>query len=153
MFIQVNSNGAPFLPASSSQKMNSSQPAQQAVSCKTHGQEEDDDAIDHDNNSSSRTHHQQQQQPRPQQDQQRQQGSQQQQQQPQEDATQQQEGYEELACAPDDEDLNTTYNCGTCSRVMKGKVMLQAHQFQAGLAIKNPPKKTHLKNPLKMFFL
>jgi hypothetical protein len=23
---------------------------------------------------------------------------------------------------------------------------------QAGLAIKNPPKKTHLKNPLKMFF-
>jgi uncharacterized Zn-finger protein len=30
----------------------------------------------------------------------------------------------------DEADLNTTYNCGTCNRAMKGKVMLQAHQYQ-----------------------
>ena len=41
-----------------------------------------------------------------------------------------QENLEDLACTPDDDDINTSYNCETCNRVMKGKVMLQAHRFQ-----------------------
>jgi hypothetical protein len=31
-------------------------------------------------------------------------------------------------------------------------VGLHGGDLNAGLAIKNPPKKSHLKNPLKMFF-
>ena len=41
-----------------------------------------------------------------------------------------QENIEEMPCLPDDEDHNTSYNCESCNRVMKGKVMLQAHRFQ-----------------------
>jgi len=37
---------------------------------------------------------------------------------------------EELPCVPDDDDLNISYNCETCNRAIKGKVMLQAHKFQ-----------------------
>jgi hypothetical protein len=37
---------------------------------------------------------------------------------------------EELPCVPDDDDLNISYNCETCNRAIKGKVMLQAHQYQ-----------------------
>lgn len=31
---------------------------------------------------------------------------------------------------PEDEDNTSSYNCDTCNRVMKGKVMLQAHKYQ-----------------------
>ena len=41
-----------------------------------------------------------------------------------------QESLDDLPCMPDDDDINTSYNCETCNRVMKGKVMLQAHKFQ-----------------------
>ena len=40
------------------------------------------------------------------------------------------ENPEEMSCIPDDEDINMSYNCETCNRVMKGKVMLQAHRYQ-----------------------
>jgi len=43
---------------------------------------------------------------------------------------QHQENNEETPCLPDDDDHNTSYNCDSCNRVMKGKVMLQAHKFQ-----------------------
>ena len=34
------------------------------------------------------------------------------------------------SCAPDDEDLNTPYQCDSCNKTIKGSVMLQAHQYQ-----------------------
>lgn len=37
---------------------------------------------------------------------------------------------DDLPCAPDDEDLNTPYQCDTCNKTIKGRVMLQAHQYQ-----------------------
>ncbi len=37
---------------------------------------------------------------------------------------------EDLPCAPDDEDLNTPYPCDQCNKTIKGRVMLQAHQYQ-----------------------
>merc|ERR1711884_758898 len=37
---------------------------------------------------------------------------------------------DDLPCAPDDEDLNISYNCEVCNRSIKGKVMMQAHKFQ-----------------------
>ena len=37
---------------------------------------------------------------------------------------------DDLPCAPDDEDLNTPYQCETCNKTIKGRVMLQAHQYQ-----------------------
>jgi cobalamin biosynthesis protein CobT len=129
MFIQVNSNGAPFLPSSANQKLDQQgadthQLQQQQQSLNKTGRQDDDDDADNDENGQSQQqeHHQ------GQSKQQQSQGGQQHQP-PQDDPTQQ-DGYEDLACAPDDEDLNTTYNCGTCNRVMKGKVMLQAHQYQ-----------------------
>ena len=33
-------------------------------------------------------------------------------------------------CAPDNEDLNTPYQCVFCKKTIKGSVMLQAHQYQ-----------------------
>ena len=41
-----------------------------------------------------------------------------------------QDNLEEMSLIPDDDDINTSYNCETCNRVMKGKVMLQAHKYQ-----------------------
>merc|ERR1712223_363751 len=43
---------------------------------------------------------------------------------------------DDLPCAPDDEDLNTPYQCDTCNKTIKGRVMLQAHQY-----------KEHYENP------
>merc|ERR1719319_327210 len=40
------------------------------------------------------------------------------------------ETVDDLPCTPDDEDLNISYNCETCNRSIKGRVMLQAHQYQ-----------------------
>lgn len=40
------------------------------------------------------------------------------------------ESVDDLPCAPDDEDINTPYQCETCNKTIKGRVMLQAHQFQ-----------------------
>merc|ERR1719369_919636 len=37
---------------------------------------------------------------------------------------------EELPCVPDDDDLNISYNCEACNRSIKGKVMMQTHEFQ-----------------------
>jgi len=37
---------------------------------------------------------------------------------------------EEGPPAPEDDDLNISYNCETCNKPVKGKVMLQAHKFQ-----------------------
>lgn len=37
---------------------------------------------------------------------------------------------DEMSCAPDDEDINTPYPCPQCNKTVKGKVMLQAHQYQ-----------------------
>ena len=36
----------------------------------------------------------------------------------------------ENPCAPDDEDINTPYQCDSCNKTIKGSVMLQAHQYQ-----------------------
>ena len=33
-------------------------------------------------------------------------------------------------CAPNDEDLDTPYQCDSCNKTIKGSVMLQAHQYQ-----------------------
>ena len=35
-----------------------------------------------------------------------------------------------LPCGPDDEDLNTPYECDTCNRTFLGHVMLKVHQYQ-----------------------
>eukprot|EP00096_Caligus_rogercresseyi_P000320 TRINITY_DN1072_c3_g1_i1.p1 TRINITY_DN1072_c3_g1~~TRINITY_DN1072_c3_g1_i1.p1 ORF type:complete len:776 (-),score=325.35 TRINITY_DN1072_c3_g1_i1:1961-4288(-) len=40
------------------------------------------------------------------------------------------ESVDDLPCAPDDEDINTPYSCENCNKTIKGRVMLQAHQFQ-----------------------
>ena len=40
------------------------------------------------------------------------------------------ESVDDLPCAPDDEDLNTPYSCEQCNKTIKGRVMLQAHQYQ-----------------------
>ena len=40
------------------------------------------------------------------------------------------ESVDDLPCAPDDEDLNTPYPCDQCNKTIKGRVMLQAHQYQ-----------------------
>ena len=40
------------------------------------------------------------------------------------------ESVDDLPCAPDDEDLNTPYACAHCNKTIKGRVMLQAHQYQ-----------------------
>ena len=40
------------------------------------------------------------------------------------------ESVDDLPCAPDDEDLNTPYSCAHCNKTIKGRVMLQAHQYQ-----------------------
>ena len=37
---------------------------------------------------------------------------------------------DDLPCAPDDDDLNTPYPCEQCNKTIKGRVMLQAHQYQ-----------------------
>ena len=37
---------------------------------------------------------------------------------------------DDLPCAPDDDDLNTPYPCEHCNKTIKGRVMLQAHQYQ-----------------------
>ena len=36
----------------------------------------------------------------------------------------------EKPCTPDDEDINTPYQCDSCNKTIKGSVMLQAHQYQ-----------------------
>ena len=36
----------------------------------------------------------------------------------------------DLQCVPDDEDMNTPYQCDTCNKTIKGHLMLQAHQYQ-----------------------
>ena len=45
-------------------------------------------------------------------------------------AAQAQDSLDDMSLIPDDDDINTSYNCETCNRVMKGKVMLQAHRYQ-----------------------
>ena len=37
---------------------------------------------------------------------------------------------DDLPCAPDDDGLNTPYPCEQCNKTIKGRVMLQAHQYQ-----------------------
>ena len=39
-------------------------------------------------------------------------------------------GVEDIPCAPDDEDLSTPYPCTQCNKTVKGRIMLQAHQYQ-----------------------
>lgn len=40
------------------------------------------------------------------------------------------ESVDDLPCAPDDDDINTPYSCESCNKTIKGRVMLQAHQYQ-----------------------